>query len=355
MPKLLLIDMGAAWGGQEIYSQKIARRLIDNGWTVTHLSAHERHNSAPGTHWIPISVKYSDFPQTRSLVNRLQAMNDIVHFNGTRAMYLSALLRKKSRFIATKHSPFQMDDETAVRAGIAAAASWGVFYNIDDLICVSPRIAAELPATVQKRTLVIRNGVDDLGCGDIPRFQGSIPRFCYIGRIYESKGLMRLVAAARSLHERGLDFHLTIAGRGPLLETLQTYVLQNNLSSKVTLPGFTDNPAQIYRSSDVCVLPSIYEGLPLSLLEAMSSGCALIGHPIPGVLEVIRDGDNGLVADVNENALADAMARLISDAPLREKLRSRARKDYEDHWGSDRMWESTLQVYERVQSTGHGN
>ncbi len=356
MKKALIVDMGAGWGGQEIYSKNLAAVLLNNNWEVNHLSAHQQHGEDPKINWIHNSVAYKDFGSSIKKINLLQDTSEIIHFNGTRAIYLSALVKKKRDFIATKHSHFQLDKNGKLRGKIARLASCGLLHNIDDLICVSKGIASEIIGPARRRTRIIHNGVADLGVKRENSRPGNFSvRFCYIGRLYESKGLMRLLGAAHILDMRGIDFHITIAGQGPLQAEIEAYIYKNNLTHKVSLPGFLKNPEKIYHSSDVCILPSIYEGLPLSLLEAMSTACTLIGHPIPGVLEIIRDGENGLIADATEESLANAMFRLISDPSLREKLCAQARKDYEDYWNSDRMWTSTLQVYERFQSVRNGN
>jgi glycosyltransferase involved in cell wall biosynthesis len=231
------------------------------------------------------------------------------------------------------------------KTALAALSAHLAFDKLDRLICVSDRIRDELPAGVRKRALVIRNGVEDRqgGCTAAP---GEVPTLCYVGSISESKGLMRLLEAAQILKRRLGRFRLLMAGTGPWEEEAHHYVQQQRLEGTVQMLGFVENAHEVYGQSHVFVLPSLYEGLPLTLLEASAAGCALVGHNVPGVADVIRDGDNGLFAPVSAEGLADTLEALICDRGYRESLCRGARRAYEDQWRAERMLSETMAVYD---------
>ncbi|MFT3968642.1 MAG: glycosyltransferase family 4 protein, partial [Sphingobium sp.] len=110
------------------------------------------------------------------------------------------------------------------------------------------------------------------------------------------------------------------------------------IGNVVDLPGWIDGERKqdLLRTSGIYILPSHNEGLPVSLLEAMSHGLAVIGSRVGGIPELIRDGTDGLLVDAGDvAAIADALERLLSDDALRERLGSAARARIDDAF-SDR-------------------
>ena len=347
MKKLLLVDLGLAWGGQEIYSRSIAQALIERGWSVTCLSSHRRHEIS-GANFIPCQIGYKNFIDTAQIIFNVAKINNIVHFNGIRAIYLSALLPHKMPFIGTKHLPYSSLEHKTAKAHVARFASNFAFRNIDWLISISSQTLDELPRNIQKRSSVVLNGVEDMGPPALAEFNSATLTVCFVGRFVEHKGLLRLLSAINKIHSQGTDVRLLIAGGGPLESEARAFVDMLKLPHIVKFLGYVELPGEIYRQCHLCVLPSLHEGLPLSLLEAMSAGCALLGHDIPGVRDVIRHEVNGLIADISPDSLASALKRLDADRPLLARLRKNALDDYDLNWRLDRMVDETEAIYRRV-------
>lgn len=351
MLNIAIIDMGAVWGGQEIYSKLLANELAVQGWSVSHFSPAENHRN-DNIRYERISIGYGDFPALRSRMNSALQGMDIVHFNGIRAIYLSAILPKRQVFVGTKHSPHHTEDKKSWKSAAAIAASLAAFRNLDWLISISNKVREELPAAVRSRSSVVLNGVPDIG-RDLARVN-DVDRLClcYVGRLIEQKGLLRLLEAMDLLRGRQVSVQLLIAGTGPLEERARQFVNERNLGDCVEFLGYCDRPEVVYARAHLCVLPSQHEGLPLSLLEAQSAGCGLIGHDIPGVREVICSQMNGLLTPATPQGLADAIQQLECDRIQLGRLRSAARRDYEHRWQLSRMVHDTVAVYE--QATGKG-
>jgi glycosyltransferase involved in cell wall biosynthesis len=347
---VLLVDLGAVWGGQEVYSKTIADALVSKGIGVTCVSSSEEH-AGPGRRHVGCSFAYRDFHKTRRLIEALSAEHSIVHFNGARAVYLSSIAIKHVPFVATKHLSFFDPSEGQLKGVIKREAARLAFHNIDWTICVSETIHKELPRGVRRKAGIIRNGVRDLLDGkNLDKDPGGPIKICFVGRLVAHKGIMRLLYALRILRQLGVSFEAEIAGTGPLESEVVGFINRHHLQDAVRFLGYTRNPAAVYLRSHVCVLPSTYEGLPLSLLEALSCGCALVAHRIPGVVEVIRHGENGIFVDQSEEGLASGLRLLARNADLLRSLIQGARKCYEKEWRVERMIEETLAVYRRVAS-----
>ncbi|MDZ4685809.1 MAG: glycosyltransferase, partial [Planctomycetaceae bacterium] len=124
------------------------------------------------------------------------------------------------------------------------------------------------------------------------------------------------------VHVRGRDVRLTIVGRGPLEAELRSLVLMRQLSEHVRFAGYVPNPSGLVAAADLFVLPSLYEGMPNALVEAVASGTPAIAADCPtGPREVLDDGRNGtLVPPGDARVLADAIDAFIADpAPFRAR------------------------------------
>jgi glycosyltransferase involved in cell wall biosynthesis len=121
----------------------------------------------------------------------------------------------------------------------------------------------------------------------------------------------------------------------------------------VNFRGWVDrkNVPHILRSSEICVLPSLYEGMPNALLEAMATGLAVIATNVAGSEELIRDGENGLLVPPRDShALESALLRLIDDEQLRLRLANAARESVVRRQSWENVTRQYLALSEKVTS-----
>jgi phosphatidylinositol alpha-1,6-mannosyltransferase len=150
-------------------------------------------------------------------------------------------------------------------------------------------------------------------------------RILYAGNLVPSKGVDILLYAVAELARRGVPSQLKILGEGPARKSLEALARELGIDSHVIWSSFvpqTEMPAE-YAASTVTVLPSRgrAEGLGLTLVEALLAGSAVVGTPAGGIPEVVRHQVTGLIArDGDPSDLADQLQRLLSDAPLRDRL-----------------------------------
>jgi glycosyltransferase involved in cell wall biosynthesis len=152
-------------------------------------------------------------------------------------------------------------------------------------------------------------------------------------RLYITKGLTYLLDAIVQVKAFHPNVQFRVYGDGPLHEELLAYAEQLGLDGKQIFVGaFTSREelSQIMAKTDIFVLSSILEGLPIALLEAMSYGRPVVVTPVGGIPEAIEDGVNGLLcAPRDPECLAQKICCLIEDPGLRLKLGRAARKTYE--------------------------
>jgi glycosyltransferase involved in cell wall biosynthesis len=146
-----------------------------------------------------------------------------------------------------------------------------------------------------------------------------------VGNLYPVKGHRDLVAAVGHLAARHPSLHLAIAGRGELADALSRDARERRVGDRVHLLGLRSDIAELLASADAFVLPSLSEGLPLALLEAMFAGLPIVATRVGEVPAALADGGAGLLVEPGRpDELASAIERLLSDAELARTLGTRA-------------------------------
>ena len=172
--------------------------------------------------------------------------------------------------------------------------------------------------------------------------KGSI---CFIGRLTQEKNLFALLEALS-----GLSYTLTIIGSGEQRERLKQFADENGV--KVNFLGNIPNHKlpKILNEHELFVLPSLWEGMPKTLLEAMACGLPSIGTKIDGTKEVIEHGKNGILCDTDSNSIRQAIIRVMEDEGLRQTLAGNARKTIEEGFSLGQLIERELDLYTQLSS-----
>lgn len=162
-----------------------------------------------------------------------------------------------------------------------------------------------------------------------------------VGRLHPVKGFDTLVDALALLHQRGTDFNCRIVGAGQLEGALRERTRRMGVSGRIEFTGAQaqDVVRRWMDEATVFALPSQVtddgdrDGIPVVLMEAMASGCAVVSTRVSGIPELIDDGIDGLLVEPRDPvALADALERLLGDDDLRRRLASSARRRIETHF-----------------------
>ncbi|POR41697.1 glycosyltransferase family 4 protein [Methylobacterium sp. V23] len=158
------------------------------------------------------------------------------------------------------------------------------------------------------------------GPGDHP---GPV-RLFYHGRVDRRKGVLDFIDALALVRARAIPFEAIISGIGPDVESSKARAADLNFSeAEIRFTGYADYDTvpDLYRAADVFVSPTYAEGFSNTILEAMAAGLAVVSTHSVGVSDCLRDDENGLLVQPGDvPALAEALARVIEDAPLRKRL-----------------------------------
>lgn len=147
-----------------------------------------------------------------------------------------------------------------------------------------------------------------------------------VGRLSPEKGFEQLIRAADRLLGQGLDFDLVIAGEGDQESQLEALIATLGRQNRIRLLGYCADTIALYEALDIFSLSSLREGLPNVLLEAMAMEVPVVATRIAGVPRLVEHGENGLLVDPDAvEPLADALARMLNDTTLRDRLRRAGR------------------------------
>jgi glycosyltransferase involved in cell wall biosynthesis len=137
-------------------------------------------------------------------------------------------------------------------------------------------------------------------------------------------------------------------GDGPQRAELEAAAAKGQ--ARVSLLGnlpHTELPA-LLNGCDLFILPSLYEGHPKVLIEAMSCGLPAIGTRVPGIQELIQDGETGLLCDTSPEGIRGAIRELLGDRELRTRLGRAAREYVLEHFSLDKILELELALYKEL-------
>lgn len=236
----------------------------------------------------------------------------------------------------------------SLRLWIDRATDWMVSQHV----CVSQDVAAfsaargGLPVS---KIRVIPNGVDarlfaeappaDLGQFGIPAGSRTL---LFVGRLDPQKGPFVLMAAARELLPRHNGLQLLLVGDGPLAENLRKWIAKENVSSRIHLAGRRNDVPSLMRAAEIFVLPSLWEGLPNVVLEAMAAGVPVVASRVEGISDLLIDDRTGLIVPPNSSGdLVEAIDRLLTDPQQAHRMGHSAQQ----YVRTEFAWEGVVQKY----------
>jgi len=275
---------------------------------------------------------------------------DIIHANSRTTSVLACLLKRYTgiSFITTCHGFFK------VRPLRKIFPCWG-----DRVIAISDPVKVHLITDfglAASKISVVHNGIDtdrfkvvpENGQESAKRGLGLTagPVVGIIARLADIKGHAYLIRAMKSVLERIPDAQLLIVGDGKEQKNLVSLVSRLNMQKNVSMIASCVDTDAVFSAMDIFVLPSLEEGLGLSLMEAGAKGLAVIGTDIGGIRSVVKDGFNGfLVRPKDAVDLANSILKLLESADLRKQMGRNGADFIRKNFSLEGMAAETEKVY----------
>lgn len=363
-PRVLFLTDSLRMGGIEQLVVRWSRARVAEGYSVEAAVLHpggdlENDLRAMG---VPVHALDKRPGLDWSVAKRLRLLArerriDVIHTNDY-APWLYAVLSAlgtRVRIVHTEHANVEgalwrrylLEKILSLRTGSLAAVSESVRQ-------VMIR-RAHIPSS---KIIVIPNGVDTVEFRNDPNRRARARRtlnlmetdcvFGAVGRLVPVKNHEALITAFAALLEKMPTARLVIIGDGPLREALQACIDRLGVSGRVVLAGQRSDIADLLCAFDVYVLPSLSEGMSVSLLEAMASNLPTVATAVGGNRELVRSGDTGLLVPLGDkDALVRGLLALGSDPHERARQGAAARADCEGDYSQAAMLAQYDRLYRR--------
>jgi glycosyltransferase involved in cell wall biosynthesis len=305
-----------------------------------------------------VPLNLPNYPSLTAIARTFGALRrfrpDILHTHGGTAGFYGRCaggMIPGIRIVHTYHGIHYLNFTPGIRRLTYTFIDKLLLRSTDIVICVGQGdYRAGLVAGVvnEKKSVVITNGID------VQKFahkRKSVRRQVIgtIGRLHIQKGQIYLLEAMQHVLASEPSAILRIIGDGELMNYLKNSAQSLGLSGHIEFAGMRNDVAEELAAMEIFVLPSLWEGFPLVLLEAMAAERPIVATRVNGVTEILEDGvDSILVPPRNPKALADAVLVFLRSRSLAVQYAKRAGHKVRDLFTVETMIEKTQQVYEHV-------
>lgn len=352
-------------GGTRRHIREITIGLAQRGVDVTLFASAVRDETfrsdlariaAAGAHVVEIPMRREIAPLTdaRHLTRLIREFRrgrfDLVHTHSSKAGALGRVAARialpRAKIVHTPHTfAFNFAEQFSARKRkLFLSIERRLGRVTDRLVHVSESERLEglgLGIVPPERAVVIPNGIDpeDYVGRDRARVRGELgiddatPLIGAVGLLNEAKGHSYLIEAIAMLRHRGRSMRCVIVGEGALRGALEHAIGQQRLEGVVSLLGYRRDVPDVLAALDVFAMPSLWEGLPYGVLEAMAAARPVVASDVNGCRDLVNDGVTGLLVPArNASALAAALERLLVDRTLADRIaaagRERVRSEY---------------------------
>ena len=307
--------------GQEVFAVSlyydrtpIARRMEEAGIRIVYLDK-------------KLGLDLSMVPKLIKIIRRERP--DVVHTHLDVIKYavLAAKLAGVKKCVHTVHSLADREAEGRVQKiinGFYFCRGWSL------PVALTPEVrnsVAEFYGIPLRRVPVIYNGIDLSRCVPKTTYEtGETVTILHVGRFDVPKNHPGLLEAFRLLLETHPECRLRLVGDGDLRPDMEKLAQEKGVADFVEFCGMQSNVYPYLHDADIFTLPSIYEGNPMTIIEAMGTGLPIVASRVGGIPDMISDGESGLLVEPEPQSICAGLTRLVGDAALRQRLGLAARK-----------------------------
>ena len=328
MKKVLLVIPTLEQGGGQKFVMDLAAGMDKTKFQIKVLVYYKKSNSIfddfAQTHGIDVvylDKKLGLHPRFMLDVKKVveEYDPDIIHTHLHSMLYLFASYKKEQLKLHTVHTI--ANKETHGLQGLVRFVAYKLIGVKPVAICEAVADSISREHKIDRSKIpVIYNGVD---CSryDIYKTKSSDARLITVGNIYPVKNYLFLVDCFAKMAGVLPNIRLEIVGDGSQRAELEEKIYSLGVGDKVRITGVISDVENHLADADIYVASSIYEGLPISILEAMSAGLPIVSTSVGGVPEIVKNGENGLLVNVGDaEAYISAVMELITNLDKRKKF-----------------------------------
>lgn len=371
--KVLHIIGGGEFGGAEQHLLSLLK-YIDNQAFELHVACLFAEPLAPlvvqegfTVHVLPMRNKF-DLKPVSKLAELIRSEDfHIVHTHGVRANLIGRIAAKKAgtgKVVTTVHSVLAYDYNRWIDRWVNRACESATKNITEKFITVSEMLGKQMinEGIPARKVSVIHNGLeiekyDPDVSGEPVRRELGIGRDALVlgivARLHPVKGHCFLLEALARVKDKISQLTLVIVGNGPERASLESLVTRLGIANNVIFTGFRKDIPEVIAALDILVLPSLSEGLSLTIMEGMAMKKPVIATNVGGTPEIITSGSDGLlVPSADVEALARAIEELAHNPQVASRLGVEARKTIETGFTAGLMAERTSRLYKDIVKEG---
>lgn len=350
----------------------LSKKLVSKGHNVTIITRNQRNTTQRyyyegiqviKVRFIPVYPFYIRFHGIflNKILNSLETTVDIVHIHSP----LCPNVETNLPVIATIHTPMLTDTrfievvdfralmERLMGRFVSAPVERKLLKRADMVITVATSVVDELKeyGIGQENIRVVTNAVDEIILSPSQNINTNCKYILYVGRLGYRKGLFDLIECGKYVCKANPEITFIIVGKGLLSQKICDTISNEGLTNNFKLLGHVNRKEliQLYQNATIFVSPSHYESGPITVLEAMSCGKAVVATSVGLVPDLIVNYINGLVIPPKSpDAMANAIITLLEDEALRDYIGSNARKTIIENYTWDIISSSIEEIYQEV-------
>ena len=350
-PNILFINSITLYGGGEVWMLTVMRELAVRGYSVTLICKPDAeiisHAKKEKIDVLPIRIAGDFDPISISQLVKVYKKRkiDIVIANVGKDIRLAGLAAKfvKGVSVIALH---QVDRE------IKNNLRYRFTYNslakmiVVNSLATKNTLLKNAPWLLDEKIKVVYHGIDyekysTANKRDLRMEFGLSPQdliIGFVGRLSIQKGIIYMLDAFKLVVEKFKNVQLIIAGTGELEVMVEEFVSKFNLENRIHLLGFRKDISDLMKTFDIFLLPSLWEGFGIVLIEAMAAEKPIVATNTSSIPEIVKDGRNGiLVPPENAEAISNALMKLISEPELRLKFGDEGLKIVKEKFTIHRM------------------
>jgi glycosyltransferase involved in cell wall biosynthesis len=347
----LHVDLGAEWRGGQSQALLLMQGLRARGYGVELVAVEGgalARRAAAGD--IPVHTVSRAQPRLAAAWRLARLKADLVHCHDAHALTAAWLAgaTRRARLVASRRLAHRL---AGGRLGLARYRAAGRIVAVSEFVKRSVVASGIPPGHVEvvydgvpapPRASETERNAARRSWSDAPEE----PLIGCVGYLLPEKGQETLIRAVPLCGGRAARSRVVLAGDGADRARLEQLARQLGVAQRVRFAGHVEDVEAVYRALDVFVFPSLAEPLGSSLLAAMAHALPVVASGSGAVPEIVREGENGLLAPAGDPAaFAAAVSRLLEDPALARSLGEAARKTVEERFSDARMVEATLAVY----------
>jgi len=355
--KILQVIPYFCFGGAETMCENLTYGLLSMGHSVTVVSLYaERTPISRRMEEAGVNILYLDkkLGLDLSMIPKLmkimkQEKPDVVHTHLDVIKYAVAAARLScvKRCVHTVHNVAHEEAEGRLQR-IVNTVYFKLGWSVP--VALSPEVLRTIVSFYglpEEKVPMIYNGADLGKCMPKEDYQLSEPaRLLHIGRFNEQKNHEGLLQAFAMIEKRYPRCCLQLIGDGPLQEKMEACAENLGIRQKVAFLGNQSNVYPFLQKADLFLLPSRFEGMPMTIIEAMGTGLPIVASAVGGVPDMLENEKSGLLVSFEPEKVADAVCRLLDSEAMRKKLGSNARRNSQQ-FGAEFMAQRYCGVYNR--------